>query len=58
MSSTGYIVLSEDFYGGERIRMFTTADAEKDAQSYADEWIRDTGGHVDIIVKKIDICEM
>jgi len=58
MSSTGYIVVSEESYGGDRIRMFTTADAEKDAQEYAEEWISDTGGNVDVIVKKINICQM
>jgi len=55
---SGYIVVSEEWYGGDKIRIFTTADAEKDAQSYADEWIKETEGKIDVIVKKILICEM
>lgn len=58
MSSTVYIVVSEEYYGGDSIRVFNTATAKKDAEKYAADWIERTDGKIDIIVKTIDMVEM
>ena len=58
MSEIGYIVISEECYGGEHIKVFRTANAQEDAQKYADDWIERTKGKINIIVCPIDIVNI
>lgn len=58
MSETGYVVVSEERYGGDRRQVFMTAEAKKDAEHYAAEWTRDTAGKVDVIVLEIDVVQI
>ena len=58
MSEIGYIVVSEEWYGGSKKRIFRTADAKSDADDYAKKWIAETNGTLDIIVEEIDITNM
>lgn len=58
MSEKGYIVVSEEPYGGVKRRVFMTAGAKEDAEHYATEWVQDTAGNVDVIVVEIDVVQM
>lgn len=58
MSETGYLVVSEEPYGGTKRRVFMTAQAMKDAENYATGWVRDTAGKVDVIIVEIDVVQI
>lgn len=58
MSEVGYIVVSEEPYGGTKRRVFMTATAKEDAEHYAAEWIEATQSKVDVIVLEIDVVQM
>ncbi len=58
MSEKGYIVVSEEPYGGVERKVFMTADAKEDAEHYAAEWTKATERRVDIIVLEIDVVQM
>ena len=58
MSSKGYLVVSEQFYGGSKKRVFVTSTAKEDAEHYASQWMEETENKVDVIIEEIDIVEM
>lgn len=58
MSETVYIVVSEEFYGGDFIRVFNTSTAEADAEYYALQCAKKTNHKIDFIVKKVDLVLM
>lgn len=58
MSSRVYVVVSEDYYGGDYLRVFNTADAKADAESYVKECVEKTQGKYEFIVKEVDMVEM
>ena len=55
MSEKIYIVVSEEWYGGERIRAFNTSTAKEDAAAYVAECVKATENKIDFIVKEIDL---
>ena len=55
MSCKVFVVLSEQFYGGEDIQVFNTATAKDDAEIYRLQCIARTRGKVDYIVKEVDL---
>lgn len=50
-----YLVVSEEWYGGDRVQAFNTATAKEDAERYAEECVRETYGNVDFVVKEVDM---
>jgi hypothetical protein len=58
MSEEGYIVVSEDPFGGSRKLVFITVDAKADAEYAAQKWIEECCCTREIRVEKIDIVQM
>jgi hypothetical protein len=55
MSEKIYLVVSEEWYGGDCVKAFNTATAKEDAEQYIEECVQATGGKVDFILKQIDL---
>jgi len=50
---TVYIVVSEEWYGGDHIRVFNTSTAKEDAEAYARNCAENTENKIDFIVKQV-----